>query len=152
MTQVSKISAQSTHVFTNLSKPHQPKAVCSVSVRVQCKGRSISGRLKHNERSVSNIIRAVRVSASVGTAEKQSKASEIVLQPIKEISGTVTLPGSKSLSNRILLLAALSEVCRFLVFLRYISVIAMFLIFIEMYTGEMNLIHQTKFDSFSSIL
>lgn len=35
---------------------------------------------------------------------------EIVLQPIKEISGTVTLPGSKSLSNRILLLAALSEV------------------------------------------
>ncbi|KAL0397768.1 UNVERIFIED_CONTAM: 3-phosphoshikimate 1-carboxyvinyltransferase, chloroplastic [Sesamum calycinum] len=32
-----------------------------------------------------------------------------VLQPIKEISGTVKLPGSKSLSNRILLLAALSE-------------------------------------------
>ncbi|KAI8024441.1 hypothetical protein LOK49_LG03G02530 [Camellia lanceoleosa] len=34
---------------------------------------------------------------------------EIVLQPIKEISGIVKLPGSKSLSNRILLLAALSE-------------------------------------------
>jgi 3-phosphoshikimate 1-carboxyvinyltransferase len=32
------------------------------------------------------------------------------LQHIKDISGTVTLPGSKSLSNRILLLAALSEV------------------------------------------
>ncbi|KAI8021786.1 hypothetical protein LOK49_LG03G02524 [Camellia lanceoleosa] len=34
---------------------------------------------------------------------------EIVLQPIKEISGIVKLSGLKSLSNRILLLAALSE-------------------------------------------
>ncbi|XP_047315645.1 3-phosphoshikimate 1-carboxyvinyltransferase 2-like [Impatiens glandulifera] len=51
-----------------------------------------------------------KVSASVSTtAEKPSTAPEIVLQPIKEISGTVRLPGSKSLSNRILLLAALSE-------------------------------------------
>lgn len=51
-----------------------------------------------------------RVSASaVAAAEKPSKAPEIVLQPIKEISGTVKLPGSKSLSNRILLLAALAE-------------------------------------------
>ncbi len=32
-----------------------------------------------------------------------------MLQPIKTISGTVKLPGSKSLSNRILLLAALAE-------------------------------------------
>lgn len=31
------------------------------------------------------------------------------LKPIKVISGTVKLPGSKSLSNRILLLAALAE-------------------------------------------
>ncbi|OWM80191.1 hypothetical protein CDL15_Pgr019355 [Punica granatum] len=51
----------------------------------------------------------LRVSASVATAEKPSKVPEIVLEPIKEISGTVRLPGSKSLSNRILLLAALSE-------------------------------------------
>lgn len=34
---------------------------------------------------------------------------ELALQPIKKIAGTVKLPGSKSLSNRILLLAALSE-------------------------------------------
>ncbi|XP_015062102.1 3-phosphoshikimate 1-carboxyvinyltransferase, chloroplastic [Solanum pennellii] len=47
-----------------------------------------------------------RISASVATAEKPH---EIVLEPIKDISGTVKLPGSKSLSNRILLLAALSE-------------------------------------------
>lgn len=32
-----------------------------------------------------------------------------MLQPTKTISGTVKLPGSKSLSNRILLLAALAE-------------------------------------------
>ncbi|XP_009418331.2 3-phosphoshikimate 1-carboxyvinyltransferase 2 [Musa acuminata AAA Group] len=52
----------------------------------------------------------LRVSASVAvSAEKPSAVPEIVLQPIKEISGTVKLPGSKSLSNRILLLSALSE-------------------------------------------
>ncbi|GER31234.1 3-phosphoshikimate 1-carboxyvinyltransferase [Striga asiatica] len=51
----------------------------------------------------------MKVLASVATAEKPSTMPEIVLQPIKEISGTVRLPGSKSLSNRILLLAALSE-------------------------------------------
>ncbi|KAK4414681.1 3-phosphoshikimate 1-carboxyvinyltransferase, chloroplastic [Sesamum alatum] len=51
----------------------------------------------------------LKVLASVATAEKPSTVPEIVLQPIKEISGTVKLPGSKSLSNRILLLAALSE-------------------------------------------
>ncbi|KAK4476515.1 hypothetical protein RD792_015671 [Penstemon davidsonii] len=51
----------------------------------------------------------LKVLASTATAEKPSTVPEIVLQPIKEISGTVKLPGSKSLSNRILLLAALSE-------------------------------------------
>ncbi|KAL6311500.1 hypothetical protein AAG906_009805 [Vitis piasezkii] len=63
--------------------------------------------------SISNSVVSVRapfrVSASVATKEKPSTAPEIVLQPIKEISGTIRLPGSKSLSNRILLLAALSE-------------------------------------------
>ncbi|KAL9385605.1 hypothetical protein Peur_022615 [Populus x canadensis] len=49
------------------------------------------------------------VLASVATSDKPSIVPGIVLQPIKDISGTVTLPGSKSLSNRILLLAALSE-------------------------------------------
>ncbi|XP_078448047.1 RNA 3'-terminal phosphate cyclase/enolpyruvate transferase, alpha/beta [Wolffia australiana] len=51
-----------------------------------------------------------RVSGSSAVAvEKPAMVPEIVLQPIKEISGVVKLPGSKSLSNRILLLAALSE-------------------------------------------
>jgi hypothetical protein len=48
--------------------------------------------------------------AAAAAPAVQAGAEEIVLQPIKEISGTVKLPGSKSLSNRILLLAALSEV------------------------------------------
>ncbi len=34
---------------------------------------------------------------------------ELTVQPVKKIEGTVKLPGSKSLSNRILLLAALAE-------------------------------------------
>ncbi|NOU49278.1 3-phosphoshikimate 1-carboxyvinyltransferase [Pseudoalteromonas sp. JBTF-M23] len=34
---------------------------------------------------------------------------QLTLKPITKVSGSVTLPGSKSLSNRILLLAALSE-------------------------------------------
>eukprot|EP00899_Mesostigma_viride_P021041 jgi/Mesvir1/28939/Mv17722-RA.2 len=38
-----------------------------------------------------------------------SASPDLRLKPSKEMSGTVTLPGSKSLSNRILLLAALSE-------------------------------------------
>ncbi|XP_031502185.1 3-phosphoshikimate 1-carboxyvinyltransferase 2-like [Nymphaea colorata] len=42
-------------------------------------------------------------------AATEKKEDELVLQPIKEISGIVKLPGSKSLSNRTLLLAALSE-------------------------------------------
>ena len=37
------------------------------------------------------------------------KLESIVLAPIQSIGGTVKLPGSKSLSNRILLLAALAE-------------------------------------------
>mmetsp|Transcript_34259 Transcript_34259/g.97336 ORF Transcript_34259/g.97336 Transcript_34259/m.97336 type:complete len:463 (-) Transcript_34259:54-1442(-) len=40
---------------------------------------------------------------------KQAKLEELRLEPIKGFTGTVTLPGSKSLSNRALLLAALSE-------------------------------------------
>ncbi|KAJ6791969.1 3-phosphoshikimate 1-carboxyvinyltransferase 2-like [Iris pallida] len=56
------------------------------------------------------VLRVSAAAASVtAAAEKASTVPEIVLQPIKEISGTVKLPGSKSLSNRILLLAALSQ-------------------------------------------
>ena len=39
----------------------------------------------------------------------QMSSPKLTLQPIKLISGEVTLPGSKSLSNRVLLLSALSQ-------------------------------------------
>lgn len=55
----------------------------------------------------SRIERGVVLAAT--TVQKPAEVEEIVLQPIKDISGTVNLPGSKSLSNRILLLAALAE-------------------------------------------
>jgi len=41
--------------------------------------------------------------------EKDEAKNQLTVTPIKSIDGTVTLPGSKSLSNRCLLLAALSE-------------------------------------------
>ncbi|XP_002511692.2 3-phosphoshikimate 1-carboxyvinyltransferase 2 [Ricinus communis] len=112
MAKVSKISNTNTFTFPNLSKPQIPKSsLSSVSFRSQINGSSLSWGLKQCQRKGDFAVRVapLRVSASVATAEKPSTAPEIVLQPIKEISGTVTLPGSKSLSNRILLLAALSE-------------------------------------------
>lgn len=124
MAQVSKIcnGIQNTRVFTNQTKLQKPKSVSAISFRSQSRGCSSSWGLRYNERlGNNNTVRTVRASASVGTAEKQSKASEIVLQPIREISGTVTLPGSKSLSNRILLLAALSEVCVFQLFFFFLK-------------------------------
>lgn len=42
-------------------------------------------------------------------AAAAEKVEQLTVQPIKTMSGTVRLPGSKSLSNRILLLAALAE-------------------------------------------
>lgn len=115
MAQVSKFcnGTQNAVVSLNPSKSHQPKSVFSVSFRPQSKGCSSYWGLNHNVRLSNHAIRTARVSASVDTAEKPSSVSEITLQPIKEISGTIKLPGSKSLSNRILLLAALSEVLFF---------------------------------------
>lgn len=46
---------------------------------------------------------------SVATPEVDEATNSLTLSPIKSLDGTVTLPGSKSLSNRCLLLAALSE-------------------------------------------
>ena len=40
---------------------------------------------------------------------KLEKMESLEIAPVQRIEGTVKLPGSKSLSNRILLLAALAE-------------------------------------------
>ncbi|KAK5775995.1 3-phosphoshikimate 1-carboxyvinyltransferase, chloroplastic [Gossypium arboreum] len=112
-TQVGKIDngTQKTCVLPNVSKTQNPKHVPFVSFKSNLNGKTSSWGLvvKNNGKFGSIKARSLKVSASTATAEKPSRASEIVLQPINEISGTVKLPGSKSLSNRILLLAALSE-------------------------------------------
>lgn len=105
----------------NLPKTHKTKSFCSVWLGSELKNVGF-GSLKY-ERNESDSVNSVkvpsfRVLASVSaTKEKSSSVPEILLQPINEISGTVKLPGSKSLSNRILLLAALSEVNLSLIFL-----------------------------------
>lgn len=48
-------------------------------------------------------------SSALLMASTASAAETLTVTPIKSLDGTVTLPGSKSLSNRCLLLAALSE-------------------------------------------
>lgn len=47
--------------------------------------------------------------SAVKMASATAPPETLTLTPIKSLDGTVTLPGSKSLSNRCLLLAALSE-------------------------------------------
>ncbi|CAI9103682.1 OLC1v1002212C1 [Oldenlandia corymbosa var. corymbosa] len=96
----------------NLSKP---KTLCSAPPHSLIFGSRVVGSSEKyswvlNKYSNLTLSRGpFKVLASMTTAEKPSTLPEIVLQPIEEISGTVKLPGSKSLSNRILLLAALSE-------------------------------------------
>ena len=51
-----------------------------------------------------------RQGARASRAWLQAKLESITVEPIEKATGTVVLPGSKSLSNRALLLAALSEV------------------------------------------
>jgi len=119
MAQVSRVNnlAQSTQIFGHSSNPSKPKSANSVSLRPRLLGTSKSRSLLNKNGSFMGYCNVgmrnsavFKVSASVAAAEKPSTAPEIVLEPIKEISGAITLPGSKSLSNRILLLAALSEV------------------------------------------
>ncbi|CAF2124115.1 BnaAnng27440D [Brassica napus] len=114
MAQASRIChgvQQNPCAISNLSKSNHRKSPFSVSLKTHQQQRGayqISSRGLKKSAMVLNrsVTRPVKVMASVSTAEK---ASEIVLQPIREISGLIKLPGSKSLSNRILLLAALSE-------------------------------------------
>ncbi|KAF5200770.1 3-phosphoshikimate 1-carboxyvinyltransferase protein [Thalictrum thalictroides] len=113
MAQVSNMakSLQTCNFITDLPNSHKPKALNSISVRSESTSLNLGTLLKckKERRNSFRYSSSFRVSASVATTEKPSKVPEIVLQPIKEISGTVKLPGSKSLSNRILLLAALAE-------------------------------------------
>ncbi|XP_042503354.1 3-phosphoshikimate 1-carboxyvinyltransferase 2-like [Macadamia integrifolia] len=116
MVQVGNIAKglQTAHCATSQTRPLKRRSsLCSMWVPSDVKAPGGFGGLKFDRPSPSSSVASarvpLRVSAAVATPEKPSTVPEIVLQPIKEISGTVKLPGSKSLSNRILLLAALSE-------------------------------------------
>ena len=66
------------------------------------------------KRGASGVRRAVSFRASAAGNKDHGPGysgseEKLFLEPIKKIEGTVTLPGSKSMSNRILLLAALAE-------------------------------------------
>lgn len=74
----------------------RPRKVTSISFPTKSKAVAATRRQPHHVRS------AVVCSATAGL-------EELPLQPISRIEGHVKLPGSKSLSNRILLLAALAK-------------------------------------------
>lgn len=112
---------QSTHLCSRINNPRCPKPIKSLSFGLNLRDLGSSCGLNSkkcvfNPSIYGKIGVKLKVSASIATTEKPSTVPEIVLQPIKEISGTVKLPGSKSLSNRILLLAALAEVIWFSVY------------------------------------
>lgn len=67
-------------------------------------------RLFVSQRPRRGKVNMVRCSTATAPEKASPQVDRIVLQPIRQINGIVKLPGSKSLSNRILLLAALSEV------------------------------------------
>ncbi|KAJ8632236.1 hypothetical protein MRB53_025572 [Persea americana] len=95
------------HLPGHCSRAHKPPRDFSSSL---CIGSSLGCLWNRRVCGNSHSPIILRVSASVFTFGKPSTVvEEIVLQPIREISGTVKLPGSKSLSNRFLLLSALSE-------------------------------------------
>ncbi|KAL3337803.1 hypothetical protein AABB24_030105 [Solanum stoloniferum] len=109
MAQISKMTQgiQTLYPNSKIHKPQVPTFPPSLSFGSKNLKNSAKSLWVLNKDSVlTTRSSSFRISASVATTQKPP---EIVLQPIKEISGTVKLPGSKSLSNRILLLAALSE-------------------------------------------
>ncbi|XP_055810912.1 3-phosphoshikimate 1-carboxyvinyltransferase 2 [Solanum dulcamara] len=111
MSQISNMTQGIQTLYPN-SKIHQPQVhtfspfLSFGSKKLKNSAKSLWVLNKDSVLTTRSSSSSFRISASVSTTQKPS---EIVLQPIKEISGTVKLPGSKSLSNRILLLAALSE-------------------------------------------
>lgn len=103
---------------TNPEPPRPDKAICHL--KVSSRTGFLVSRVE-TQRLRTPVTQRVRLSAGrrgfeagharASVAEIVSNVEEILLEPIKCIDGRIKLPGSKSLSNRILLLAALSEVC-----------------------------------------
>lgn len=62
----------------------------------------------HTDRTLLQVTAAANSGAA--TATPSMRLESLTVEPISLISGEVELPGSKSLSNRVLLLSALAEV------------------------------------------
>lgn len=87
-----------------------PAHFCNVSMRRYSYSQlSLSARATHAPRPSTRVFKPRLMVAKAQAAAVAATPSQLVLQPIKRIEGEVTLPGSKSLSNRALLLAALAE-------------------------------------------
>ena len=68
--------------------------------------RGFTPPLQQQQQQQQQIVRNTNTAMAAAVDEA---TNSLTLEPIKVLDGTVTLPGSKSLSNRCLLLAALSE-------------------------------------------
>ncbi|KAH9327946.1 hypothetical protein KI387_000054 [Taxus chinensis] len=98
-----------THFSVSLGSAY-PSGTSNTKARNPGRFFNVPNQQHYGIRTSRSRIRKVGVClCSTAAPEKLPKVEQIVLPPINEISGTVKLPGSKSLSNRILLLAALSE-------------------------------------------
>lgn len=111
MAQAANIASgvQCSKLCPNLPITHQPKSLGTLNFRSKSRVSPKFQSLMNQKIGGQSPVFRVHASVAPMATGKPSNAPEIVLKPIKEISGTVYLPGSKSLSNRILLLAALAE-------------------------------------------
>lgn len=103
---------------SNATRRSLARSVHACSASCACKARlaktsyspSVQALVAISSRSVRSSVAArasLKVTNSVAAAHEETDS--LTLKPIREISGTIKLPGSKSLSNRVLLLAALAE-------------------------------------------
>eukprot|EP00746_Dinoflagellata_sp_MGD_P166969 gnl/MRDRNA2_/MRDRNA2_97232_c0_seq1.p1 gnl/MRDRNA2_/MRDRNA2_97232_c0~~gnl/MRDRNA2_/MRDRNA2_97232_c0_seq1.p1 ORF type:complete len:681 (+),score=94.30 gnl/MRDRNA2_/MRDRNA2_97232_c0_seq1:165-2207(+) len=76
-----------------------PRVACSIAGQLPL----IAGSSPHGQRA------QLQLGLAQSDSARGGRDAQLHLDPISLISGTVTLPGSKSLSNRALLLASISE-------------------------------------------
>ena len=88
-------------------------AACNTASAFSIAPSSRSAQIATNQRSLITGFRGAFGESSSTTSLSMAAVDEatntLTVAPIKSLDGTVTLPGSKSLSNRCLLLAALSD-------------------------------------------
>jgi len=81
----------------------------NMMLRISLASLSLLGLYLEGAAAFSSLAPKTQAITSLKMASVESAAETLTVTPIKSLDGTVTLPGSKSLSNRCLLLAALSD-------------------------------------------